>query len=146
MNKINASLFGNSNQALNYSKFRPQYPPQLYERILSFLQQKLPQNGNIKHYSKAVDVACGSGQATLELTEYFDHVYGIDISEAQLKEAKKHGRITYQQGSDSDLSSIAPNSVDLVTVAQGAHWFDLPSFFQQIDKYCFCSQRLQFVA
>ena len=38
-----------------------------------------------------VDVACGSGQATTQLAEYYNRVIGIDSSEKQLEYASKKG-------------------------------------------------------
>ena len=37
----------------------------------------------------AIDVGCGTGQATLALAQHFDRVVGIDISENQISEAGK---------------------------------------------------------
>ena len=37
----------------------------------------------------AVDIGCGTGQATLALAQHFDRVVGIDISENQISEAGK---------------------------------------------------------
>jgi ubiquinone/menaquinone biosynthesis C-methylase UbiE len=34
----------------------------------------------------AIDVGCGSGQATKQLSNYFNSVYGFDISENQIKQ------------------------------------------------------------
>ncbi|PIO25053.1 hypothetical protein AB205_0120240, partial [Aquarana catesbeiana] len=42
-----------------------------------------------KPYGFAVDVGCGTGQNTRTLSPYFKKVLGIDISEAQIEEAKK---------------------------------------------------------
>jgi hypothetical protein len=53
-----AKLFSGANQALCYAKHRPAYPTELYSNILDFA-------GGAR--SLAVDVACGSGQATTAL-------------------------------------------------------------------------------
>ena len=37
----------------------------------------------------AVDVGCGTGQATFALADHFKRVVGIDISESQIGEARK---------------------------------------------------------
>ena len=37
----------------------------------------------------AVDVGCGTGQATLALADHFERVLGVDISENQISEARK---------------------------------------------------------
>jgi SAM-dependent methyltransferase len=69
----------------------------------------------------------------------------MDPSEGQVKEAivqaEKLGseatRIRFVQGGAEDLSpaGVAPSSVDLITAAQCAHWFDLPIFYEQAKTY-----------
>lgn len=59
-----AALF--SDQAKNYSTFRPRYPKEVYEIILAHLNQD--------QRSLAVDVATGSGQAAVQLAEHFSQV------------------------------------------------------------------------
>jgi tRNA G46 methylase TrmB len=53
-----AKLFSGANQALCYAKHRPAYPEELYLNILDF-------SGSSR--AVAVDIACGSGQATTAL-------------------------------------------------------------------------------
>ena len=52
---------------------------------------KVPMNGNSKRLPLAVDVGCGPGvQSTDQIAPYFDKVFGVDISQAQIDEAKKY--------------------------------------------------------
>lgn len=47
----------------------------------------------------AVDVGCGSGQSIELLVPHFKKILGLDISEAQITEAKnqnKHGHVDYK--------------------------------------------------
>ena len=53
-----AKLFSGANQALCYAKHRPEYPKDLYSNILDIAGGAT---------SLAVDIACGSGQATTAL-------------------------------------------------------------------------------
>jgi len=96
-------------------------------------------NGNQvgKKYKLAVDVGCGPGQSTFPLCQYFESVIGLDTSEAQVKEArlkvgqghiKGQGSVTFRVGDAEDLSFLADNSVDLITVATAIHWFDVEKF------------------
>lgn len=70
-----------------------------------------------------------------QVAEHYDQVIGTDVSEAQLKCAIAHPRVRYLHTplsiSDEDLVTQlgGENSVDLITVAQAVHWFDLPSFY-----------------
>lgn len=47
----------------------------------------------------AVDVGCGSGQATQTIAQFADHVLGVDVSQSQIDFAKKHAtteRVTFK--------------------------------------------------
>eukprot|EP01135_Chromosphaera_perkinsii_P000743 Nk52_evm31s151 gene=Nk52_evmTU31s151 len=136
--RVNKALFGDLPQAQQYATYRPDYPESLYEVIMQYMDKKRKQDhaqgkGRVM-YEQAVDVACGTGQATVDLTRYFNRVHGIDISQQQLQNATQHEKITYAVGSDEDLGVIPDGSTDLVTVAQGAHWLNFPSFFREIDR------------
>ena len=75
----------------------------------------------------------------IQVTEHYNQVM-TDISEPQLKLAKPHPRVRYLHTplslSDDDLIHLigGESSVDLVTVAQAVHWFDLPRFFSVINR------------
>jgi len=118
-------LFGNGDQAKLYFEFRPKYTNEIVNNILSYVRKD-----NRKLY---VDVACGSGQLTELISPYFDDSIGVDQSFAQLKEAPK-SKILYLPGSAFELP-IESDSVDLITVAQGLHWF-LPydNFFAEVER------------
>ena len=55
----------------------------------------------------------------------FECVLGIDTSQKQLDQAMIHSKapnIEYQCQDIADRISVADDSVDLVTIAQGLHW------------------------
>ena len=64
---------------------------QLVKTIINQLTKSVNQNLNGK-WSRAVDVGCGSGQATFLLSDYFDQVIGYDISEHQIQLANQLNR------------------------------------------------------
>jgi SAM-dependent methyltransferase len=76
----------------------------------------------------------------IQVAEHYKQVIGTDISEPQLKLAKPHPCVRYLHTplslSDDDLIDLigGENSVDLVTVAQAVHWFDLPRFYSVINR------------
>ena len=77
------SKYENPEHAACYAKFRPVYPKTVADMITSFMKT----NGS-SGFKVAVDVACGSGQSTFLLCDYFEEVVGFDISEAQITQAK----------------------------------------------------------
>lgn len=81
----------------------------------------------------AVDVGCGTGQLTQRLASGFDTVTGIDPSADQIAHAVAHSRIDYRIAPAEQLPhDLQPASV--ITVAQAAHWFDLPAFYREVTR------------
>ncbi len=62
-----------SDQAKRYAKFRPSYPQELFDYIISFVTEQ----------NTAWDCATGNGQSASVLSNYFEKVEATDISEAQ---------------------------------------------------------------
>ncbi|KAE7999262.1 hypothetical protein FH972_003713 [Carpinus fangiana] len=116
------------NQAGHYAEGRPSYPPELFQ----FIASKTPCQ------DLAWDVGTGNGQAARSLAGIYKNVIATDTSPKQLSFAPRLHNIRYQQTpptmSIAELESkVAPqSSVDVVTVAQAFHWFDLPNFYQQV--------------
>jgi trans-aconitate 3-methyltransferase len=65
------------------------------------------------------------------LSNSFKLVYAADPSSAMLQNAIKKSNINYSISSAENLSQIPSNSVDLVTVAQAAHWFNITEFYKE---------------
>lgn len=99
--------------AASYAKFRPEYPPELYQTIL--------QHANLSSCALAADIATGSGQAAKDLSKYFDNVIALDSSKAQLGQAPNLPGVSFQIGHAED-TQLAAESVNLATVAQALHW------------------------
>ena len=112
-----------STQADLYKKYRPIYPEALYEWLLSL----------VEYQCAAWDCGTGNGQVAHMLAHSFEQVVATDISQAQLDQAPAHPRIDYRIGAASKVA-LEDNSVDLVTVAQAAHWFDIPAFNREADR------------
>ncbi len=110
-------------QASDYAKFRPTYPDELF----SFVTKHCPA------HQLAWDCATGSGQAAVSLVKYFDRIVATDISEALLKLAQTSDKILYRVAS-AEQSGLEDQSVDLVTVAQALHWFDLEKFYAEVNR------------
>lgn len=82
---------------------------------------------------KILDIACGTGDFSLEIAKHSDHgtmVTGLDLSEGMLavmdrkvKEAGLEGRISTEQG-NSEQMRFADNTFDRVTIAFGIRNFE----------------------
>lgn len=112
-----------SGHASDYARFRPDYPEPLY----AFLAQAAPARG------RAWDCATGSGQAARGLAAHFACVVATDAAAPQVKEAPRHPRIAYAVAL-AEVAPLATGSIDLVTVAQSLHWFDLARFYGEAQR------------
>ncbi|KAN0039503.1 hypothetical protein ACTA71_007292 [Dictyostelium dimigraforme] len=110
--------------SVSYKNFRPTYSEELYSIIDSFCDSKR---------DLAIDIGCGSGQATVKLSKYFKKVIGYEPSENQLKHAEKVENVEYRL-SAAEKIDLPSGSVDLITVATAAHWFNLPEFFEESKR------------
>lgn len=106
-----------------YAKFRPTYPPELFSWLAS-----LPAERAI-----AWDCAAGSGQASVGLAAHFGRVIATDASQAQVDAGVTHERVDYRVA-PAEASGLPEHSVDLVTVAQALHWFDLDAFYNEVRR------------
>jgi SAM-dependent methyltransferase len=112
-----------SRLAAQYSAFRPAYPPAIYDYLGQLCHER----------QSAWDCACGNGQAALALAERFQAVIATDASPQQLAAAPAHANVTYRVAR-AEESGIESQSVDLVTVAQALHWFDLDPFYGEVQR------------
>lgn len=110
-------------QSSKYAKFRPTYPKELYDFLMSVVHQK----------NTAWDCATGNGQVAVELAKFFDNVYATDISSKQLSEAPQRTNIHYQEGR-AEHTSFENEKFDLITVGQAIHWFEFDNFFLEVKR------------
>jgi ubiquinone/menaquinone biosynthesis C-methylase UbiE len=112
-----------SGQSKQYAMYRPSYPHELFEYILSFVEQR----------ETAWDCATGNGQSAILLSQYFRKVIASDISKKQLSEAPVKDNIEYVV-SPAEETPFAENSFDLITVAQAYHWFNQQRFLEEATR------------
>jgi ubiquinone/menaquinone biosynthesis C-methylase UbiE len=112
-----------SRLAEQYARGRPRYP----DELLAWLAEQAPSR------DLAWDCACGNGQATLGLASHFARVIGTDVSDEQIARAFPHERVTYRVA-PAERSGIEAATVDLITVAQAVHWFDLEAFYAEARR------------
>jgi SAM-dependent methyltransferase len=112
-----------SAQAKAYAAYRPTYPRELFDYILSFVDER-----------KTVwDCATGNGQAAVVLAQYFDKVEATDISEGQIRNAVQKENIHYQV-CPAEKTPFADSSFDLITVAQAYHWLNWKAFREEATR------------
>ncbi|MEW6133288.1 MAG: class I SAM-dependent methyltransferase [Pseudomonadota bacterium] len=112
-----------SDTPARYAEFRPTYPAELFAWLA----------GLCEAHEAAWDCATGSGQAAAGLAPHFTSIIATDASAEQVAHASGPGNVVFRVAT-AEASGLADNSIDLVTVAQAAHWFDLPRFFAEAQR------------
>ena len=112
-----------SKQATGYAKFRPRYPQKLFDYLGSIAPSR----------KLAWDCGTGNGQAAVGLASGFDRVIATDASEKQIANAQSHKIVEYRVA-PAENSGIESKTIDLITVAQALHWFDLDRFYAEAER------------
>lgn len=121
-----------SDQGRHYARHRMTYSKALYQDIIS---HHTSTGGKC---NTVLDLGCGPGTATFALAEFFDQAIGLDPSEGMISTArsllatehpKSNVKFEISTAEDIESSLIPDASVDLITAATCAHWFDMPRFW-----------------
>jgi ubiquinone/menaquinone biosynthesis C-methylase UbiE len=109
-------------QASRYREYRPQYPAALFEYLTRVA-------GGTE---VAWDCATGNGQAAVQLADHFASVTATDPSGEMIAHAIPHPRVAYSVAKYE--SGLPDHGVNLVTVAQALHWFDIEPFVREVRR------------
>ncbi|KAJ7091396.1 hypothetical protein B0H15DRAFT_948348 [Mycena belliarum] len=140
--------------ATRYAASRPTYPRSLFETIFNYHEKSLALSGCRADWNHALDLGCGTGQATSELLRSagvqegdemvrgFDRVTGLDPSGKMISEAKAFAAtlgagasaLKFVQSPAENLSKFRDGSVDMVIAAQAAHWFDWARLWPELSR------------
>lgn len=112
-----------SGHSQDYDAYRPHYPDELFFHLSHVTE----------HHNCAWDCATGTGQAAVELAKYYNKVIATDASDNQVRQAAELKNVQYATATAED-SGIVEHSIDLITVAQALHWFDLDRFAKEVDR------------
>ena len=67
------------------------------------------------------------------MAEVFERIIATDASEKQIANAERHQQVEYRVAT-AEKSGLASSSVDLITVAQALHWFELETFYSEVRR------------
>jgi len=112
-----------SDVARKYANFRPHYPEALFNTLTALMPRR----------ALAWDCAAGNGQATISLARFFERVVATDASHEQIATATRLSNVEYRVAL-AEESGLVDASVDLITVAQALHWFDLTRFYAEVRR------------
>lgn len=120
-----------SSRVENYVRYRPAYP----SAVLDLLKQ----NCNLTAASVIADVASGTGIFTRMLLENGNRVFGVEPNPEMRKAGEEFLRSYSNFASvagTAEATTLADHSVDLVTAAQAAHWFDPENTRREFVRIC----------
>jgi ubiquinone/menaquinone biosynthesis C-methylase UbiE len=112
-----------SANSAGYADFRPRYPEALFDWLAR----------QCAGHDHAWDCATGSGQAAVALAKRFARVTATDASPEQIGHAQAQPGVEYRVA-PAEASGLPDACVDLLTVAQAAHWFDLDAFYVEARR------------
>ncbi len=108
-----------SSRVQNYVRYRPGYPP----AVIDLLKKEC----GLSPSTVIADVASGTGIFTRMLLENGNRVLGIEPNPA-MRKAGEEFLSAYpgfaSLGGSAEATSLPDHSVDMITAAQAAHWFD----------------------
>jgi len=121
-----------SSRVENYVRYRPGYPPE----VVGLLQREC----GLTSDSVIADIGFGTGIFTRLLLENGNRVFGVepnvDMRNAGEEFLRDYPNFTSLDGT-AEATPLGNQSIDFVTAAQAAHWFDLKKArgeFQRILK------------
>ena len=125
MSDENSSAFKDhfSGHAAHYADARPGYPAALFADLAAAC---------VAH-DRAWDCATGNGQAARSLARHFSEVIATDASAEQIASAAPATGIRYRVA-QAENPGLDTASVNLITVAQALHWFDIDRFFAVAEQ------------
>ncbi|KAJ0110228.1 hypothetical protein J7T55_000661 [Diaporthe amygdali] len=121
-----------TDQGQSYARHRMKYGQSLYETIIS---HHTSTGGRLE---TALDIGCGPGTATFDIARSFDNTIGLDPSQGMVSAARSllsseqiTNNVKFEVSTAEDISPdlVPDGSVDLITAATCAHWFDMPRFW-----------------
>ncbi|HTU35777.1 MAG TPA: class I SAM-dependent methyltransferase [Candidatus Acidoferrum sp.] len=107
--------------AEEFQRYRPDYPPPLYERVLSEV--------STENRRRAMDLGAGTGIVTAHLVSHFREVIAVEPDRGMAaKIAELLPGVLIRNVTAEDCVQ-EPDSVDLITVANALHWMDAERVF-----------------
>jgi SAM-dependent methyltransferase len=108
-----------SSRVENYIRYRPGYPPE----VLDLLRQECSLSAN----SVIADIGSGTGFLSRMFLENGNRVFAVEPN-PEMRQAGERGLENYPKltsiAGTAEATTLPAHSMDFVTAAQAAHWFD----------------------
>ena len=120
-----------SSRVGNYVRYRPAYPSAVLDLLTS--------DCGLTAASVIADIASGTGIFTRMLLENGNRVFGVEPNAAMRNAGEEflraYSHFTSVAGT-AEATRLADHSVDFVTAAQAAHWFDREKARRELIRIC----------
>jgi SAM-dependent methyltransferase len=142
--------FRNIVQISNYNAIRPRYTSKIFKEI----------KGKTKTFKNYLDIACGTGQPLIPLSQHFEKSFGIDVSPEQINKATENSKglsnvhcytidiyeTLDKLTAEGHFNKDEVKMFDLITIGQAFHWFDAEKLLQYINDKLLASNGLLIIA
>ena len=117
--------------AEQYDAYRPHYPSDALLFLVTL--------GELDKESDVADIGTGTGRIALELAKYVRLVYAVDTAVVMLGQlqvsAEKEGLSNIRTiQAPGEVTGLADESLDLVTIAQAFHWMDKQAALKEAHR------------
>ena len=110
-----------SDRVENYARYRPGYPPEVLDLLRA--------DCGLQPSHIVADIAAGTGAFTSLLLENGNSVFAVEpnpeMRDMGIHRLERYHRLVSVAGT-AEETTLGSASLDFVTAAQAAHWFDLP--------------------
>lgn len=108
--------------AEEFQRYRPDYPPELFEHILSWIPKD--------RRKRAMDLGAGTGKSARWLVNYFSEVVAVEPDAGMAAKLAEEVSEAHVFNCTAEECSQAEGTVDLVTVGNALHWMDSARVFE----------------
>jgi SAM-dependent methyltransferase len=112
-------------RAEDYARYRPGYPAPAVDALLTGLAPLVERT--------AADVGAGTGILSRLLADRGVRVLAVEPNASMRGAAVAHEHVRWVDGT-AEATGLPDRSVDLVTVAQAFHWFDVPPTLREFAR------------
>lgn len=110
-----------------YVAYRPDYPSELFERILAVVPAERRQ--------RAMDLGAGTGNSIRPLLPHFAEVIAVEPDPLMAQKLPAIGFRAHVRVTTAEEVIQEPASVDLVIVAAALYWMDVPRVMASISRW-----------
>jgi SAM-dependent methyltransferase len=113
--------------AEEFERYRPDYPPELFEHILAAVP--------VKHRECAMDLGAGTGKSTRALLPHFREVIAVEPDPGMAAKLQEEAPAAIVHNVTAEDFTQPASTVDVVTIGNALHWMDIPRVFANVHSW-----------